>query len=180
MKIEISTDGSCWPNPGPGGWAVIFRAEGHAKAIYGWVPHSTNIRMEMTAVIEALEHLKRGCDIKLHTDSEFVLKGITVWINRWRNNGYKTQPFRNKPAKDVANKDLWVRLDAATQRHKIEWVWVRGHAVHQDNNKCDELAMKARKEQIHGELVLVTPTIIPPQVTDGIVPIDRSVSLEDL
>ena len=175
MIVEISTDGSCSPNPGPGGWAAIFRAGGHAKAIFGWEPHSTNIRMEMTAVIKALEHLKKGCEIKLYTDSEFTMKGATLWIKRWKINGFQTQPFGKNLAHDVANKDLWLQLDVAMQRHTIEWQWVKGHASHDDNNHCDRLAMRARKDRVHGEIILAAP-IIDMSVEEPI----RSIRFRDL
>lgn len=154
MVIEISTDGSAWPNPGTGGWAALFRYKNHVKAIYGWEQHSTNIRMEMWAAIKALEHLKQPCDIILYTDSQFVINGITLWIHRWKKNGYLTKPTPKQPEKPVVNRDLWERLDLATRRHTIQWVWIKGHANHPDNITCDQLAGKARKKKIEGILDL--------------------------
>lgn len=173
MIIELSTDGSCYPNPGPGGWAAIFRTPGHAKAIFGYAPYTTNIQMEMTAVIEALEYLKKGSEINLYTDSEFTLKGATVWLNRWKQNGFMTAAYNNQPPKPVANQALWVRLDEAMKRHKINWTWVRGHAYHPDNLLCDKIALEARNSQLRGERILEEPVVEPD--TPG----QRAISFED-
>ncbi|MFC3108032.1 ribonuclease HI [Undibacterium arcticum] len=134
-KIEIFTDGACKGNPGPGGWGALLVAGDHKKEIFGGEPVTTNNRMEMTAVIEALATLKRPCKIVLHTDSQYVLKGITEWLAGWKARGWKTAA---KTA--VKNVDLWQALDAAQAKHQIEWVWVRGHSGHVGNERADALA----------------------------------------
>lgn len=157
--ITIATDGSVTTNPGPGGWAALFRTTSDCKVIFGCEPHSTNIRMEMTAVIKALNYLKRPCEIELYTDSEYVTKGITIWIKKWKKNGFMTAPFKNRPSKEVSNKDLWLQLDEAVVRHQIKWEWVRGHNNHADNEKVDEVAGTAAFTQTEGELILVPDSI---------------------
>ena len=161
MIISLTCDGSCWPNPGPGGWACVFRANGVSKSLYGFDPKSTNNRMELTAAIRGLEHLKRECQVQLFCDSEYVVKGITQWIRKWKRNGWITGDFRNSAkntpgysAKEVKNRELWERLDIARSRHSINWVHVKGHASHQDNLLCDQIARRAGREQIQGTAVL--------------------------
>lgn len=153
--VEITTDGSSLTNPGPGGWAVIFKVPGHTKALFGFSPHTTNNRMELTAAIKALEHLKRPCTVNISIDSEYVLKGITVWIKTWKQNGWKASKWnatRREYARvsEVVNRDLWEALDRAVQRHQVTWIKVRGHANHEENIQCDLIAREAARRQIEG------------------------------
>jgi ribonuclease HI len=141
-KVQVITDGACSGNPGPGGWAAILRYNHHEKELWGSEPHTTNNRMEMTAAIEALRSLKENCEIEVVTDSEYLKKGITEWIHGWKRKGWMTAA--KKPA---INQDLWKALDEQVGRHKTTWVWTKGHASHADNNRCDELATRAAKEQ---------------------------------
>jgi ribonuclease HI len=134
-KVEIFTDGACKGNPGPGGWGAWLKTGEHEKEIFGGERNTTNNRMELMAVIEALAALTRPCDVVLHTDSQYVQKGISEWIHGWKARGWKTA------AKEpVKNADLWQALDAAQARHKVEWRWVRGHAGHVGNERADQLA----------------------------------------
>lgn len=133
--IDIYTDGACQGNPGPGGWGAILRFKAHEKEISGYSPQTTNNQMEMRAVIEALKMLKERCRVRLHTDSQYLKNGITRWIHGWKRNGWVTS--EKLPVK---NRELWEELDRLSQRHEIEWVWVRGHAGHPENERCDELA----------------------------------------
>ena len=136
-KVEIFTDGACSGNPGPGGWGAILRSGPHEKEIWGGEPHTTNNRMELLAVIRALELLKRPVVARVHTDSQYVQKGISEWIHGWKARGWKTA------AKDpVKNADLWRELDAAASRHSVSWIWVRGHAGHVENERADALARR--------------------------------------
>jgi ribonuclease HI len=141
-KVQVITDGACSGNPGPGGWAAILRYNHHEKELWGSEPHTTNNRMEMTAAIEALRSLKENCEIEVVTDSEYLKKGITEWIHGWKRKGWMTAA-----KKPVVNQDLWKALDEQVGRHKTTWVWTKGHASHADNNRCDELATRAAKEQ---------------------------------
>ena len=141
-KVQVITDGACSGNPGPGGWAAILRYNHHEKELWGSEPHTTNNRMEMTAAIEALRSLKEDCEIEVVTDSEYLKKGITEWIHGWKRKGWMTAA-----KKPVVNQDLWKALDEQVGRHKTTWVWTKGHASHADNNRCDELATRAAKEQ---------------------------------
>lgn len=134
-KIEIYTDGACKGNPGVGGWGALLVAGEHEKELFGGERDTTNNRMELMAVIKALELLKRPCHIMLHTDSQYVLKGITEWIKGWKAKGWKTAS--RTPVKNV---DLWQALDQAQSTHKIEWIWVRGHSGHPGNERADQLA----------------------------------------
>ncbi|UCD69272.1 MAG: ribonuclease HI [Betaproteobacteria bacterium] len=133
--IEIYTDGACKGNPGPGGWGVLLRWNGREKELYGGERQTTNNRMELQAVIEALSALKRPSEVRLHTDSQYVHNGIRSWIHNWKRRGWKTAD--KKPVKNV---DLWQKLDTLTEEHRIEWVWVRGHAGHDGNERADALA----------------------------------------
>jgi ribonuclease HI len=133
--VEIFTDGSCKGNPGPGGWGVLMRWNGHEKELFGGEPETTNNRMELRAVIEALTAVKRGHAIRLHTDSQYVHNGIRTWIHDWKRRGWKTAD--KKPVKNI---DLWQRLDELAAGHDIEWIWVRGHAGHEGNERADQLA----------------------------------------
>ncbi|MBP8271146.1 MAG: ribonuclease HI [Sphaerotilus sp.] len=134
-KVTIYTDGACKGNPGLGGWGAWLQSGEHAKELFGGEPDTTNNRMEMTAVIEALASLKRTCDIVLYTDSEYVKNGITTWIHGWKTRGWKTAAKQ-----PVKNADLWQRMDALSQLHHVEWRWVKGHAGDPGNEKADELA----------------------------------------
>lgn len=134
-KIEIFTDGACKGNPGPGGWGALMVAGEHEKELFGGELNTTNNRMELKAVIEALTSLKRPCEVILHTDSQYVQKGISEWIHGWKARGWKTAA--RAPVKNV---DLWQALDAAQARHQIQWRWVRGHSGHNGNERADMLA----------------------------------------
>lgn len=134
-KVEIFTDGACKGNPGPGGWGAWLIAGAHEKELFGGEPNTTNNRMELRAVIEALSILKRPCAIVLHTDSQYVQKGISEWIHGWKQRGWKTAAKA-----PVKNADLWQELDAAQAKHKIEWRWIKGHAGHEGNERADALA----------------------------------------
>ena len=137
-KIEIFTDGACKGNPGPGGWGAVLRMGKHEKELSGHAPATTNNRMELTAVIEALRALKSPCDIALHTDSRYVIDGITKWILGWQKNGW-----RNAAKKPVLNADLWRALLEAKGQHRITWLWVKGHDGHPENERADCLASDA-------------------------------------
>ena len=142
MSAEIYTDGSCLNNPGPGGWAAILVWGGHEKTLSGGEPETTNNRMELMAAIMALEALTRPVEVIVTSDSIYLRDGITKWINGWKKNGWKTAA-----KKPVANQDLWMRLDEAIKPHQIKWAWVKGHAGHPMNERCDELA-RAEAEKI--------------------------------
>ncbi|MCY7387487.1 MAG: ribonuclease HI [Burkholderiales bacterium] len=133
--VEIFTDGACKGNPGVGGWGAILRFGATEKEIFGGIANTTNNRMEMTAVIEALRTLSRTCDAVVFTDSSYVQKGISEWIHGWKRNGWKTAD-----KKPVKNADLWQTLDQLAAGHKIEWRWVKGHAGHPENERADQLA----------------------------------------
>jgi ribonuclease HI len=133
--VTIHTDGACSGNPGPGGWGAILSFGDHEKELMGGEPTTTNNRMELMAAIAALEALKFPCTVDLHTDSEYLRKGITEWINNWKRNGWRTAD--KKPVKNV---DLWQRLDEALKRHQVRWHWVKGHAGHAMNERADLLA----------------------------------------
>ena len=135
--VEIFTDGACSGNPGPGGWGAVLRWRGHDKDLFGADIETTNNRMELMAAIEALESLKRGARVRLHTDSLYLKDGITQWVHRWQKNGWRTA---NK--KPVKNEDLWRRLMAAVERHDVAWHWVKGHAGHAENERADALARR--------------------------------------
>lgn len=137
-SVVIYTDGSCLNNPGPGGWAAILNWRGTEKEISGGVPDTTNNRMELQAAIEGLNALNRSMQVEMHTDSKYVMNGVTDWMARWKANGWRTAT-----KKPVANQDLWELLDKATQHHQIEWRWVKGHAGNELNERCDLLARSA-------------------------------------
>ena len=134
-RIEVFTDGACKGNPGPGGWGALLRCQGQEKELFGGAPDTTNNRMELQAVIEALRCLKRPCDIDIYTDSQYVQKGISEWITGWKARGWRTASKA-----PVKNADLWQMLDAEVARHRIQWHWVKGHAGHEFNERADELA----------------------------------------
>jgi ribonuclease HI len=138
QQIEIFTDGACRGNPGPGGWGAILRYNKIEKHLNGAEILTTNNRMELTAVIKALEALKKSCAIKVTTDSQYVRKGITEWISQWKKRNWHTS--NKKPVKNV---DLWQRLDTITKQHKISWHWVKGHSGHPENELADQLANQA-------------------------------------
>jgi len=133
--IYIYSDGACKGNPGVGGWGALLVSAGHRKEISGGEANTTNNRMEMTAVIRALESLKRPSTVEVHTDSQYVQKGISEWMTGWKRRNWHTAD-----GKPVKNQDLWLQLDALSQLHKIEWKWVRGHAGHPENERADALA----------------------------------------
>ena len=141
-RIEIFTDGACLGNPGAGGWAAILRYKDTEKELSGGEKETTNNRMELTAVIMALDALKESCNITLYTDSRYVMDGIEKWIYAWKKSGWKTS---NKKA-PVKNVELWQKLDELRQKHEIRFVWVKGHAGHVENERCDELARNKASE----------------------------------
>ena len=133
--IDIFSDGACKGNPGPGGWGAVLRFGDHEKEIFGGEPQTTNNRMEMTAVIEALSQLKPASKVRVYTDSQYVQKGISEWLPGWKARRWRTAA--NQPVKNV---DLWQRMDALAAQHDIEWLWVKGHAGHPENERADALA----------------------------------------
>lgn len=141
-QVRLITDGSCRGNPGPGGWAAILRYNEHTKEMWGSEPHTTNNRMELRAAIEGLRALKENCEVEVVTDSEYLKNGITTWIHGWKRKGWQTAA-----KKPVVNQDLWQALDEQANRHKTTWTWTKGHASHDDNNRCDDLATRAAKDQ---------------------------------
>jgi len=139
--VDIFTDGACSGNPGPGGWGAIMRWRGTERELCGGEPATTNNRMELMAAIQALETLKRPVHARLHTDSQYLRDGITQWMARWKKNGWRTAD--KKPVKNI---DLWQRLDEALAHHNVEFIWVRGHAGHPENERADELARRGMSE----------------------------------
>ncbi|MEZ5540884.1 MAG: ribonuclease HI [Pseudomonadota bacterium] len=137
-ETEIFTDGACRGNPGPGGWGVLLRHNGHEKTLSGAEAHTTNNRMELMAAIVGLESLKRPCRVHVVTDSQYVQKGIEEWLQGWKRRGWKTAD-----RKPVKNMDLWQRLDQAANGHRVRWSWVRGHSGHPENELADRLANQA-------------------------------------
>ena len=140
-RVQLITDGACLGNPGKGGWAAILRYREHTREVSGSEAETTNNRMELTAAVRGLGALKEPCEVEIVTDSEYLKRGITEWLPRWKRNGWRTA--RKQPVK---NQDLWAELDELAKRHKTRWEWTKGHASHADNNRADELAaMAARK-----------------------------------
>ena len=139
-RVKLITDGSCLGNPGPGGWAAILRYGKHKKELSGAAVYTTNNRMEMTAVLEGLKALREPCEVTVEIDSQYVKDGMSGWIRAWKRRNWKTVE-----GTAVKNRDLWLELDAAVSRHKLSWVWVKGHAGHVDNKRCDRLAKAAAK-----------------------------------
>ena len=137
-RVQIFTDGACKGNPGPGGWGALLRMDETERELVGSEPETTNNRMEMTAVIRALQALKRPCDVDLYSDSKYVIDGITKWVFGWRKRGWLTA--QKKP---VLNEDLWREMIAAAAPHQIRWHWVRGHSGHIENERVDRLASAA-------------------------------------
>ncbi len=144
-KVVICTDGGCRGNPGPGAFAAILRTGKHERTVVGSERHTTNNRMELKAAIAALESLKRPCRVRFVTDSEYLRRGITEWLPGWKSNGWRTSA-----RKPVLNRDLWEKLDDASSSHEIEWDWVRGHAGHPDNERCDQLVNEEMDRLISG------------------------------
>jgi len=138
MEVEIYSDGACSGNPGPGGFGTILRYGGHSRELSGFEPETTNNRMELLGAIAGLEALNRPCRVVITTDSEYVKKGMTEWIEGWVRRGWK-----NSQKKEVANRDLWERLLTLTRQHEVHWRWVRGHSGHPENERCDALARSA-------------------------------------
>jgi ribonuclease HI len=144
--VEIYTDGACKGNPGAGGWGALLRMRGKERELFGGEAHTTNNRMELMGAISALEALTRPCRVVLHTDSKYVQQGITEWVHGWKLRGWKTAD-----KKPVKNEDLWRRLDELSARHRIQWVWVKGHAGHDGNERADQLANRGVAEILSGE-----------------------------
>ena len=140
-QVVIYSDGACSGNPGPGGWGAVMISGEHVRDICGGEPATTNNRMELMAAIQALEALKKPCKVELHTDSTYVMKGISEWIHGWKKRGWMTAD-----KKPVKNADLWQRLDAARARHEVRWRWVKGHAGHELNERADQLANRGVAE----------------------------------
>ena len=143
--VVIYADGACKGNPGPGGWGAWISMGGHSKELCGGEPVTTNNRMELMAVIRALQALKRACNVKVYTDSVYVQKGMTEWIESWKKRGWRTAD-----KKPVKNDDLWQELDAIAQQHQIEWLWVKGHAGDAGHERADALANQGVAQVMHG------------------------------
>ena len=133
--VSLYTDGACKGNPGKGGWGVLMRYDSHEKELFGGEAHTTNNRMELTAIIQGLAALKRPCAVVIYTDSQYVKNGMEQWIHGWKKNGWKTASKQ-----PVKNEDLWQQLDRLAAQHQIQWQWVRGHAGHAENERADALA----------------------------------------
>jgi ribonuclease HI len=140
-KVSLVTDGSCLGNPGPGGWACILRSGVARKELFGYDRQTTNNRMELMGVIQGLLALKEPCEVEVTTDSEYLRQGITIWVVRWKRRHWWK---KNRP---VRNADLWMELDELAGVHRTEWTWTKGHAAHEDNNRCDWLAQTAARTQ---------------------------------
>ncbi len=145
-KVDLFTDGACSGNPGPGGWGALLRYGAHEKELSGGEPATTNNRMELQAVIEGLRLLKGRCDVTIHTDSRYVMDGVTKYMTNWKRNGWRTAD--KKPVKNI---DLWEQLDAALANHTTAWIWVKGHAGHVENERVDELARLAVPQVLPAE-----------------------------
>jgi ribonuclease HI len=146
--VEIYADGACKGNPGPGGWGVWLSFDGREKELFGGEELTTNNRMELTAVIRALEALKRSCQARIHTDSKYVSQGISEWIHNWKVRGWRTSD-----KKPVKNEDLWRRLDELAQQHNIEWIWVKGHAGDAGNERADALANRGAETYMNRTVI---------------------------
>ena len=140
--VELFSDGACKGNPGPGGWGVLLRYGEHEKSLSGGEDNTTNNRMELTAVIKGLAELKESCEVSVTTDSQYVRKGITEWIAKWKQNGWRTSA-----KKPVKNSDLWKQLDNEAARHQMTWHWIKGHSGHRENEIADELANRGIPER---------------------------------
>lgn len=141
MIVEIYTDGACKGNPGPGGWGVLLRYEGHEKTLYGAEKHTTNNRMELMAAIQGLQALTRPCSVDLYTDSQYLRQGMMSWLRSWKRNGWV-----NSKKEAVKNADLWQLLDRLSSLHTVQWHWVKGHSGHKENDLVDALANKGIEE----------------------------------
>jgi ribonuclease HI len=150
-KVVIHSDGGCHGNPGPGGWAAILEYGAHSRELSGGAPATTNNRMELQAAIEALSALKELCEVEFYTDSEYVKNGVSGWLSNWKRNGWKT-----KSKKPVKNEDLWRALDARVSKHQVKWHWLKGHAGHVGNERCDQLA--------NGEIAKIKKAFNPEQL----------------
>ncbi|MCK7595568.1 ribonuclease HI [Pseudomarimonas salicorniae] len=147
-RVEVSTDGACLGNPGPGGWAALLRYAGRERELVGGEAQTTNNRMELMAAIAALEALTRPCEVSLRTDSQYVRQGISEWLPNWQRRGWRTAS-----GGEVKNRDLWQRLSAAAAPHRVEWLWVKGHSGDPDNERVDRLARteaEKYKEAVRG------------------------------
>ena len=144
--VEIYSDGACRGNPGPGGWGAVLRFRGAEKELWGGEAKTTNNRMELIAVIRALEALNRPCQVRVTTDSQYVKNGITAWINNWKRNGWRTAAKQ-----PVKNEDLWRRLDDLVAGHQVAWDWVKGHSGHPENERADQLANRGIDEVLEGK-----------------------------
>lgn len=145
-KVDLFTDGACSGNPGPGGWGALLRYGKHERELSGGEAQTTNNRMEMTAVIEGLAAITPPCKVTVHTDSKYVMEGATQYLFNWKKKGWKTAD-----KKDVKNRDLWERLDTLLQLHKIDWIWVKGHAGHPENERVDALARSAVPARVEND-----------------------------
>lgn len=139
-SVELFTDGACSGNPGPGGWGALLRFAGRERELSGSETETTNNRMELMAVIQGLEALNQACKVRIHTDSKYVMQGWQEWLPGWKRNGWRTAG-----KKAVKNQELWQRLDEAASRHELDWVWVKGHSGHPENERVDQLAREAIK-----------------------------------
>lgn len=142
-KVQIFSDGSCKGNPGPGGWSAILKYKNHKKVISGYSPETTNNIMELTAVIKAIEKMKEKCEIDIFSDSRYVVMGMTEWIENWKAKGWK-----NSKKESVKNQELWRQLDELSNRHIVNWNWVKGHNGHPENEECDTLAKEEIEKNI--------------------------------
>lgn len=141
MKVELFSDGACRGNPGPGGWGVVLRAGEREREFWGGEARTTNNRMELQAVISGLQALRRGCEVHIVTDSQYVMKGVTEWMAGWKRRGWRTASKA-----PVKNRDLWEQLDRELARHRVTWEWTRGHSGHPDNERADTLANRGIDE----------------------------------
>ena len=148
--VEIFSDGACSGNPGPGGWGTILRWRGKVKELSGYEAETTNNRMELMGAISGLEAVKKPCRVRLSTDSQYVCRGMTAWIDGWLKNNWK-----NSKRQEVLNRDLWERVYHLCQVHDVQWVWVRGHAGHPENERCDQLAREAVKRGVEGQIFII-------------------------
>ena len=149
-EVKLTTDGACIGNPGPGGWACVLRFGTHTGEMFGCAEHTTNSRMELEAVIQGLRALKESCAVTVHTDSQYVQRGVTQWLEGWKARGWqKSKSTRGDRA--VLNQDLWQELDRNLASHLVRWQWVKGHADDADNLRCDALANRAAREQIRSD-----------------------------
>ncbi|MCQ2740677.1 MAG: ribonuclease HI [Alphaproteobacteria bacterium] len=144
QEVEIYTDGACSGNPGAGGWGALLRCNGVEKELSGGEVETTNNRLELTAVIEALSALKKECSVSLHTDSRYVMDGVTKWLPNWQQNGWRTAN-KKTPVKNV---DLWQQLESLLEKYQIKWIWVKGHNGHPENERVDKLAREQAKSRI--------------------------------